>query len=148
MADVVVAAGNLSISVPAVALAALTALIAEDAPLEAVKVRLFQNDILPGPNNVVGDFTEATYTGYTAGGITVTWTTVVHDDTNRPIVYGSNCLFKATGSTVANTLYGYYVVDAASAYLWGGRFASPEMFTVAGDSVVVVPSYQATTPTP
>lgn len=148
MADVTIAAGNLSKSVPSVSIAALTALIAADAPLETVKVRLFKNDILPGPNNVIGDFTEADYTGYTAGGITVTWTTIVHDDLGVPIVYGSNCLFKATGDTVANTLYGYYVVDAGPAYLYGGRFPSPEMFTATGDSVVIVPSYQATTPAP
>lgn len=83
-------------------------------------LRLFTNNITPNTSNVVGDFTEATFTGYGATAL-AGWTAAavvahVAGTTANPIT------FTATGAY--QSIYGWYVTDGAGDYVCGGRDAA------------------------
>ena len=83
-------------------------------------IRLFTNNFTPTTSTVVGDFTEATFTGYAAialsGWTAPTVASHVASTTANPAT------FTATGSF--QSIYGWYVTDAAGDYVCGGRDAA------------------------
>lgn len=104
-----------------------------------IEVRLFQNDIAPTKATVVGDLTEATFTGYAAI-TTLAFADAVYDDDNDGLLVATETMtFTSTGSAITNTCYGYYLVDGNGNYLGAERFPVPQDFAVAGDSISFVP---------
>jgi len=85
------------------------------AILDGVMVHLYQNDITPTPNRPIGDYTEATYTGYAAEALT--WLAPTLNDAGQIEVIGTVGEFRPTASTVQNTIYGLYLTDTAGAVL-------------------------------
>lgn len=94
-------------------LALLAELVAATHLYDGSKIMLFQNNIVPTRLNVIGDFTEATYTGYAQK--TITWATVSYAPGSIPEVIGTVTAFRPTGTGTTNTVYGGCVVTGAGA---------------------------------
>jgi hypothetical protein len=118
--------------------AALTALKDADAMLDGALVKLYQNDLNPGPTTVLGDFEVATFTGYTTSSA-IAWAGPVNGDDGEPELVGQRLIFTATSGTPTNTIFGYYVIDAGGALLYSERFSTQQQVSKAGDSVIFVP---------
>ena len=103
------------------------------APLVAAKVQLYTNDILPTLNSVIGDFTEATFGGYTAGGNAVGWGTVGINSNGVPVC-PSDQDFIADGTGPTETAFGALLVDSTGALVAAGRFDEPRTFVNNGDN--------------
>lgn len=93
--------------------------------LTTPKVHLFKALANPlGPGTVLGDFTEADYTGYAAQ--TAAFLAAFVNGSGQAESDSPNLLFQPTGTAVVNTVLGFYVTDSASAVLlWAGSFPTP-----------------------
>lgn len=103
------------------------------------KLHLFQNDIVPGPLVLVGDFTECDFAGYAAKTAITTWVTFNDAPTGDQIVQNSTLeLFAAGAITAPQFAYGWYATDNAGTELlaWG-RFDDPYQFLANGDKLEV-----------
>jgi hypothetical protein len=85
-------------------------------------IKLFQNNIVPTPGNVLADFTEATYDGYAAQVFTVFFGPTRYSDGSFQCFNFST--WHMTGSTTPNQIYGIYVLDFAGNLLLATRFPS------------------------
>lgn len=120
----------------------LTAKKAGDLALATV--HLFTNAIDPTPQSVVGDFTEATFTGYVAKAI-AGW------NANRTGLDGS---VAADGTGVltwvgpsdgsGETILGYYVLSAGGGtpIIYACRFPNPVGLATALDVLALVPTFR------
>lgn len=99
------------------------AALAVDVPLD---VRLYRNDYTPGDGSTLSSFTEATFTGYFRETIArATWDPSALDGHKGKITYATVFEWTNNGAT-AQTLYGYYIVNPATAKVnWSERFATP-----------------------
>lgn len=118
--------------------ATLTALKEADALLDGVTVKLFQNDIVPGPDSVLGDFTVADFTGYATSAALV-WAGPVLKDDGTPELVAQRLMFTCTNATTPNTIYGYYLLDSEGGLLGAERFEAPQQVSLVGDTVMFVP---------
>jgi len=100
--------------------------VAGDGPFVC---RLFKNDYHPVPGAVEGDYDECDFNGYAAqdvdansfGAPTVT-------DNIATTLSSDEVIFAAdSAGFVSQTVYGYYLINAAADYVWGYRFAEPRL---------------------
>jgi len=95
----------------------LEALIAEDGPLDAVLVGLFQSSYTPSINSTYAelDAAKATFSGYAASAA-VTWTGPYLDASKTAYVLGELIPFDATvvDPFVSNSIGGYYLYTATT----------------------------------
>lgn len=108
---------------------------------EAFILKLFQNNVTPDANFVVGSFTEANFTNYAAKTLArATWNAATTVGGKGQASYGTNPQSWTCGSS-GNTIYGYWVEGASSAkVLWAERFAVSR--TVANSDVLnLVPTF-------
>lgn len=119
--------------------AVLEALIAEDGLLDGVVIKLFQNNVTPGPDATPATFTVADFEGY-ANSSEVTWGTVFHADSSEVQVWGDVKEFVATGDDPSNNIYGWYMTNAGGTVLkaWE-RFDEPVPVAEAGQGLAVLP---------
>jgi predicted alpha-1,6-mannanase (GH76 family) len=110
------------------------------AILANAHVHLFKNDYVPTPLSVVGDFTEADYTGYAHQVVaSADWNSVTLSDGSAGIV-GPGLFFNPTGTAVTNVIYGYYITDSTDAtVVWAERFDAPRGLSSPGTGFVMVP---------
>jgi hypothetical protein len=109
------------------------------------RVRLFKNDYTPLVTSVLGDFTEADFTGYSGFQVAV-WLAAVINGAGKGIIVASPLLWTAGVIGTGNTIYGYYVTEGTDALVsYAERFASPVVIANVGDFVVVTPSVTAVT---
>lgn len=114
-------------------LAALSARPAA-ALLDTPTAHLFVNDINPDAGTVVGDFTEAAFSGYAADALGALIGPVTFADGTRGMHVETD--FAADGSIVGpgEVAYGVYVTDTGGTVLyWSGRFNDPQPFANPGD---------------
>lgn len=104
--------------------------------INAAKVRLNQlNGFNPAPGSTIAGLAanEATFTGYTPGGLAFAAGAAVN---LSPNAQGSltAVLFQATGSTTGNTIFGYWIDDGTN-FIMGEAFpaGSPVIFANNGD---------------
>ena len=73
-----------------------------------LKVRLYSNNYVPIPSSVVGDFTEADFTGYTAGGMVVppTGAVFINSDNQAEFDCTTTNVWTATDAVTPNTIFG------------------------------------------
>jgi hypothetical protein len=113
----------------------------KDAP-ENLVVRLYQNDYTPVAGSVIGDFTEATFTGYaeevTSGG---DWTVTPGDPS---VAEAGEIAFTSTAGSQDEDIYGYYVVRETSEDLvYAERFPlGPYTIVNNGHEIRVTPRIQ------
>jgi hypothetical protein len=110
-------------------------------------MRLYTNNVTPTPQTVLGDLTQALNAdipGYAA--VAITWDgTPSRSPDGSWIDYGTDAPFIATGAgSGANTVYGWYLTDAANTVLLGAQLLpAPFTFTLPGDGFRVEPSIKA-----
>jgi hypothetical protein len=107
------------------------------ATLNAAKVRLFVNDVLPIPASVIGDFDQTTYTGHADKSIT--WLAPSVGDDGVVEVIGTVAEFRPTDAVIPNTVFGALVINTGgTAVYMGGRFeGGPLPMESALDSIVL-----------
>lgn len=102
-------------------LSAAADLVAVGGTLNAAKVRLFINDVLPIAASVIGDFQETTYTGHADKSIT--WLAPSVGDDGVVEVIGTVPEFRPTDAVLPNTVYGAIVINTGATEVYmGGRF--------------------------
>jgi hypothetical protein len=105
------------------------------------ELKLYQNNFTPTPMSALGDFVEATFTGYAAKTALITWRTYNDAlDGSQIIDQTILQLFAAGAITSPQTVYGWYLTDGTAAVLqaWG-TFDVPYTFSANGDKLSVNP---------
>lgn len=85
--------------------------------------QLFQTPITITPNTPLATFTAAvaTYSGYASA--TIAWSTPSLSNEGIVEVLGTMTVFKPTGSTITNGIYGLYITDSGGTdLLFAGQF--------------------------
>jgi len=101
-----------------------------------MEVRLFQNDITPGPASVFADFDEADFDGYAM--VEVEMNAPDYDTDGNPIIVVPSAVFNCNGATTPNTIYGYYMVGGVSGeVILAERFTLPQPVVASGDTITV-----------
>lgn len=99
------------------------------------EIRLFQNNLTVSPLTVLGDLTEADFSGYAAeaiaGGDWQTPAKIMPDGSARQIL-GTVVTFDQTASTISNTVYGWYWVASDGTLELAGNFPTPLVMDAAG----------------
>lgn len=91
---------------------------------DSINVRLFKNDLHPGPDTVLGDFVQANFSGY-APQPAKPFTepeVLLNGAVRRQSI---DLSFEHDGGPTTNNVYGYYVTLEPSGgpqLLWAGRF--------------------------
>ena len=117
----------------------LTKLLINTNDTEDYIVRLYKNNYSPINTTVVGDFTEADFTNYTAK-------TITRSDWASPSTVANKAESSATAQSwtcgiTGNTLYGYYVIGSTSGVcLWAEQFAASRIL-VDGDILNLTPKF-------
>lgn len=106
--------------------------------------RLYQNNITPGDSDVLGTYTEATFSGYTE--VTITWATIVTNSTTgkAEAIGPVNPQFDHDGGGTSNNIYGYYVIydDTVTEHLcYSERFSDAPRVMDTNDDSIVVPCF-------
>ena len=118
--------------VPDAAMKALIALLLADE----IKLRLGKNNITVGKSTVIGDFTEADFTGYAA--VSITWGTVAVDGSHNAYSDITPITFTRSSGATSNTIYTWYVTNSAGSVLYAGRtLDTPIPMTVNGDQLTI-----------
>jgi hypothetical protein len=110
-------------------------LIADD--IEGLSLRLFQNNITPADDDVTGDYTVATFSGY-ANSTVPAFGAAVPDGADA-VATATSVVFLHNGGGVSNDIYGYYVVDGGGLLVYADRFAGAPVNIGPGEAYVVVP---------
>jgi len=108
-------------------------------------LRLYKNDVATGLSKAgldaltVADFTEASFSGYTAQGFTPgSWSTM---GTNPTMATYPQVTFTRSVTGVAETVYGFYVTRNSDGELvWFEQSPSPIVISTAGDSILITPA--------
>lgn len=109
---------------------------------ENLRLKLFSNNLTPVEATVIGDFTEASGSGYADKLLTgATWNAAVLGAPSY-ITYPAQTF---TFSGALGNVYGYYIVGNTSAALyWAERFTSaPINIASAADTITITPRLEA-----
>lgn len=117
----------------------LDALVAASGLLENAKIKLFVGSQPVSKSSVLADFTEASFDGYAEK--TITWVKS-KQGTDKWALNGGLQLWVATGSTVAEQIGGFLIVDSGGTILYGGQqFDTTVPVGDAGDKVEAAPVF-------
>lgn len=105
-------------------------------------LRLFKNNHVPTEADVVGDYTEANFSGY-PGAVSPTWGTPFVNGSNKGEVDATLITYTHNGGGTANTVYGVYVVDGAGVLVYAERFPAPYTMGSNGDTFPYTPKVTA-----
>lgn len=119
---------------------ALEALVNKTAPQNPV-LKLFKNNITPAETDVDTDYTEATFTGYSS----ITLTGSSWNAASAGSIDFAQQTFTSSADQTAESIYGYFVVQATSGKLmWSERFSSaPYTIENNGDDIDITPTITA-----
>jgi len=102
-------------------------------PLVAT-LHLYQNDIALSPSLVVGDLTEATFSGYAAINV-ADLLPVYIDPEGGASANIATVQFQHSGGATANICYGFWLENDAGDLLLAGNFDAPIPMAVATDAI-------------
>jgi len=126
-------------------LIALLAIINE----ENLVVHIFQNNITPGDNTTLADFTEASFIGYSATSLASLDFDATSGTEDSPAVatYNEVISFTSTANQEPQNCYGYYIVGQTSGALrWCERFTdAPYNVGNINDSFALTPKIELNT---
>lgn len=113
----------------------LAILVAND---DTITVKLFKNNITPTVSSVIGDFTEANFTGYSSQTLVYSGSPV-HDVANHVWYQPCTTLTWTMGTPgTTNSIYGCYLVDSGGRLRGCGRLdGAPAPMTTAGQTVSI-----------
>lgn len=118
---------------------------ATTAQNENLSMRLFKSNTTPTSTMTLADYTEATFTGYSA--VTATsgsWT--INEGAPTSATQASATTFTCTAAT-SEAIYGYYLSQITSSQLmWSERFSDgPYTLTNNGDKIILTPQLTLST---
>lgn len=108
-----------------------------------LNLKLFQNNITPAEADVVGAYTEATFTGYTAAVMaSADWTI---SGTTPTAAVAAQKTFASTAAQAVQNIYGWYLTTATDGELvFAFRFAdAPRPIQNNGDQILIIPRLTA-----
>jgi hypothetical protein len=106
--------------------------------VRSVTLRLFKNDITPIEADVVGTYTEATFTGYAAIPMpSANWTI---SGTTPTTAVGSQQTFASTANQTLQDIYGWYITtDTDNELVFAFRFSdAPRPIQNNGDQIIII----------
>ncbi len=107
---------------------------------ENLVLHLFSNNYSPVSTSVVGSFTEATFTGYSAQTLSrASWGNPSTVSNAASSTYSATLTWTASSG---QTIYGYYITGATSTttVIWAERFSTPRIL-VNGDVIQLTPVF-------
>lgn len=102
-------------------------------------LRLYQNNITPAETDTAATYTVATFTGYANIALNgASWTVTEGAPSSAA---AAQQVFASTADQAAQSIYGYYVVQAVSGIImWAERFTNgPYVIANNGDEIRVTP---------
>lgn len=90
-------------------------------------LRLYVNDFTPTDTSVVGDFTEASWSGYSAYGLNYSSWTFSTTNSLVTAIYSGTPEFSCTDSS-SHTVYGWYIYTATPGLIASRRFDNAVVF--------------------
>lgn len=102
-------------------------------------IHLFMNDFTPNINTVLGDLTEANFTGYAAAN-SANYGAAAINAAGQPVMHTGALNFTAADPlTVTAVVYGWYATNIDNdTLLYAERFAAPVPVVYPGQQVTVV----------
>lgn len=111
------------------------------ALLDGGEFALFSNDFTPDANTVVGDLTEATFTGYARAAVATFsanyFTAEDYAACNSPLA----SFAPAAPYTIQEVIYGWYYLDANGDLALAGRFDGPQAMDGPGQLLELLVRY-------
>lgn len=107
-------------------------------PLGGATCKLFKNNYTPVAGSVLGDFTEADFSGYTSQALTG-WTTPATVSAHARTT--ATALSWTKSGATGNSIYGYYVVNGSNLLFAERDPNAPIAMTTNGDSYTVAISF-------
>lgn len=107
-----------------------------------IKCHLYTNNYTPNRDSLNSNFTEASYTPYPSGGITITMSPIIAaGNEEKTTTVGVNFPAPTTGGSV--TVYGFWIdgLDfflGTANFILGAAFPTPVVLTVGGSSLPLV----------
>jgi hypothetical protein len=96
------------------------------ALLNGGKIHLYTNNMQPGENSELTDFTEADFVGYPSGGLTVaTWPAAYWLPDDDLVHVTSVHQFQPTDGTMPQIIYGYFITDVDGLLLYAESLPVP-----------------------
>lgn len=105
------------------------------------KLKLFKNNFTPNYDNLLADFTEATFPGYAAISAATTPASGIDSLTGNLVVSWNNGSAFTAGTIVTpETVYGWYITNTAeTTCLVAARFDTPIVIDQTGDIISLDP---------
>lgn len=118
--------------------AALKAALNHTAQDQDQYMILFKNDYTPADDDVLGDYTEATFSGYAQAALTgSSWAVTAADPSVASYVEQE---FTSDMDQTPETIYGYAIfLDTDDTFVCGERFSSPQVIQNNTDQIAVTP---------
>jgi hypothetical protein len=107
------------------------------------RLRLFQNNHTPVHGDTAAAYTEASFPGYAFTALT-SWGAVYLTADFHAFTDEVLRTFTATGSSPANTIYGYYITDLTGALLWAELAPAAVTINASGQTYSVLPRFSDT----
>ena len=99
--------------------------------------RLYQNMYTPTTSDTSSNYTEATFDGYAAK-TGVTWNAVGNNNPGA-VITANAWTYTQTGTTITNTIYGWYATDGSGNFQWAELFSSPVSMNAVNNTITVQP---------
>lgn len=123
---------------------ALSYLVNKVATTRDLILRLYKNNYTPVEGSAVGNFTESTFTGYSAATLTgASWTVTGADPTTATY---AQVPFTSSANQTTELCYGYYITRTTDADLVAAELFSdgPYSITNLNDAIKITPQINAT----
>lgn len=123
---------------------ALDYLVGKVTTVRNLQLRLFKSNTTPGETTVVGDLTEATFTGYAAITLTgASWSTAAGDPATGSYAEQT---FTSNADQTPESIYGYYLTRETDGDLIAAERFSNGPYVIAnnGDTIKLTPTITVT----
>lgn len=107
---------------------------------DVFRIRLFSNDYTPVQDSVIGDFTQASYSGYAQQDLDpALWGDPIEVSGIARAAYDGG-VFEFLSTSGTQDVYGYYVTDTSGGVaLWGERFVGAPLTITPVNPVLILP---------
>lgn len=116
------------------------------AYFNTLTLRLYQNNHTPADTDTAASYTEATFAGYAAVALG-SWSNAFLNSDNYGETDETTRVFTCTGSSPANTIYGYYITDGSGNLIWAEiNPAGSFLINTAAQTYTVLPRWTLRNP--
>lgn len=129
----------MSVTTNALRLAALDALAAEDGPLDAPTLILYQNDVPITNLTIMDDLEEATFGGYAAKAGLVFGSAYL-DPAGRAVIEAPSAVWESDDGDPSNVVYGWALTNVGKTALYAAEaFPEPIAITAPSQGISALP---------